>query len=265
MNNELPDIQQTKDNRKIYIQEAGITDFLVPIKVKLKDSDNEFCDTIANVTCTVDVPEERRGINMSRLPIFINQKPILSLPLMNGYVDEICKISETDSCRLQYEFPYFLTKTAPVSNIPGIVNYEVTFSTNRLPDQQLLNYMRIKVISSTCCPCSKEISEYNAHNQKCHIDLNVAVDGMVWIEDLIDICEQSASCQIFSVLKRPDEKFVTEKMYDNPRFVEDVVREVALRIKDVPHVSTWDITATADESIHMHKAIARLWGYKNSH
>lgn len=258
---ELPDIQKTPDERGVYINSAGITDFRLPILLKIKDSE-ELCNTVANVSCFVDLDKEVKGINMSRLPIFLHNNRQISLTILNEYCKEITEISNSTSCQLVYDFLYFMNKKAPVSNIEGIVNYSVKFyDTYFKPLDSYKQQIEITAIVSTCCPCSKEISDYNAHNQKCYITLNVSpidISKIVWIEDLVDIAEHSGSCPIYSVLKRPDEKYVTEKMYDNPRFVEDVVRECYLKLNELDNIKINTIKAVADESIHMHKAMASI-------
>lgn len=256
--NELPDIQKTKDPRNVYIQQAGICNLKIPISIKTRDSVYS-CNTIANVKVSIDVDPEIKGINMSRLPIFVQYYDSLTLDIMVHYTDEICKICESRRCDLEYNFSYFLKKVAPISKQYGVVSYDCSFKV--IKNGYLYNkFISVTAIASTCCPCSKEISDYNAHNQKCYITLSVKMnnDGFIWLEDLIKIAEDSASCEIFSVLKRPDEKYVTEKMYDHPQFVEDVVRDAYLKLKELPIISEFKVTAEADESIHMHKACASI-------
>ena len=274
----LPDIQAIKDERNISINQAGIENLLMPISILKKDKSN--CNTTATIKCGIYVEPSKKGINMSRLPIYLSDNgELLTLNKMLNSCKDICNIAESRYCYLSYKFPYFLTKNAPVSELPGIVKYNVIFETSiNAPINQISKKITVETIASTCCPCSKEISLYNAHNQKCYITLSVDLNkdadiiyndnkisslilktddsDIVWIEDLINICEESASCPIYTVLKRPDEKFVTEKMYDRPRFVEDVVREVALRVDKMKNIKHYIIKASADESIHMHKAYA---------
>ena len=274
---DLPDIQAIKDTRNISINQAGIENLLLPISIVRKNT-YDICYTTATVKCGIYVEPTKKGINMSRLPIYLtNNAQSLTLNTMIENCKDICNISESKYCYLSYKFPYFLTKEAPVSKLTGMVKYDVIFeaSVNAITNE-ILTKITVETIASTCCPCSKEISKYNAHNQKCYITLSIDVDNnaiinmiddlitveinennnIVWIEDLIDICEESASCPIYTVLKRPDEKFVTEKMYENPRFVEDVVREVSLRINQLNNIKHYTIKASADESIHMHRAYA---------
>ena len=255
---ELPDIQKIKDTRGICIDKAGICNLQVPVSISMKNSEN-LCHTVATVQATVNVHSEVKGINMSRLPIFIQNNRNLTLSLIQEYAYQICDICETDNCELIYKFPYFLTKKAPVSLIEGIVQYDSYFRINKINDE-ITRSIGITAIASTCCPCSKEISDYNAHNQKCYIsiDCNVIQEDILWLEDLINYAESSASWPSYSVLKRPDEKFVTEKMYEHPQFVEDVVRDCYASLIHCDKILDFKVTAIADESIHMHKAYASI-------
>lgn len=254
----LPDIQKTKDEREVYIQQAGICNLKMPIVIKTKDSVNN-CHTVANIQATVDVDSTIKGINMSRLPIFVQSHDFLTLDLMTSYTDKICELCESNRCDLTYQFLYFLRKSAPVTKEFGTVSYDCSFKVIKIGDSYH-RFISVTAISSTCCPCSKEISKYNAHNQKCYITLNayVSKSDIVWLEDLIKVAENSSSCEIFSVLKRPDEKYVTEKMYEHPQFVEDVVRDAYLQLKKMSGIIEFEIIAQADESIHMHRAYASI-------
>lgn len=266
---DLPDIQKTEDTRNIYIHGAGISNLTLPISLKIKDSSN-LCSTVAKVSCYIDVAANVKGINMSRLPIFLQRNPYISLDVIGDYCKEICEIAGSDKSELVYAFPYFITKQAPVSKENGVVKYDVEFSVkyDKHHTENIQRNIKVTAIASTCCPCSKEISDYNAHNQKCYITIDVQLfansKSFVWIEDLINIAESSASCQIYSVLKRPDEKYVTEAMYEEPRFVEDVVREAAVKLnefnKTENQITLYMVKAEADESIHMHRASAYVKG-----
>lgn len=254
---DLPDIQKTKDTRGIFIQKAGICNLHMPVYIKMKDNSN--CHTIADIEATVSVGLEVKGTNMSRLPIFIQDNKMLTLDLIEDYTSQMREICGSDRCDLVYRFPYFLTKEAPISKLPGVVSYDCYFKVINNNDH-ISRFIGITAIASTCCPCSKEISDYNAHNQKCYISLECEVNkqGIVWLEDLIKAAESCSSCEIFTVLKRPDEKYVTEHMYDHPQFVEDVVRDAHLAIQKIPQIKEFKVSAKADESIHMHKACASI-------
>ena len=253
----LPDVQACEAPVAIAINRVGIDSLKLPIYIDEKKGGQQH--TVAEVSCYVDLPADKKGINMSRLPIAIHKfvKDQLNGDLLLKIADHIRIKSEADVCELTYKFPYFMTKHAPVSHEPGTLHYMVEFNAVVSETEQKFRFS-VQSIATTLCPCSKEMSEANAHNQKCYITIDVNTDGWVWIEDIIQIAEESASCEIYSVLKRPDEKYVTDKMYENPRFVEDVVREVYKRMSCVDNIKGFVVEAAADESIHMHRAYAKL-------
>ena len=154
-------------------------------------------------------------------------------------------------------FPYFVTKFAPVSGVPSTLDSEVTFVGEKVAGR-IDTWIKVLVGGTSLCPCSKAISEYGAHNQRSHITMNVKVDGGMWLEDLIEIAEQEASCELWGVLKREDEKYVTERAYENPKFVEDLVRDVAARLTADPRVRAYSVESENFESIHNHSAYARI-------
>lgn len=256
--NQLPDVQADKPLIGIAINRVGVTDVKVPVYIKKQEGGHQH--TVADVSCYVDLKSDKKGINMSRIPIAITKflQETLSGENIKHIAQHIMQKSEAEECQLIYKFPYFVTKLSPVAKEPGVVHYDVEFNGTIDKDENWDFTFSINAICTTLCPCSKEISQANAHNQKCYIKITVNTSGWVWVEDVINIAETSSSCEIFSVLKRPDEKFVTEEMYNNPRFVEDVVREVYQRMVKLENVKSFTVEATADESIHMHKAYAKL-------
>jgi GTP cyclohydrolase I len=153
-------------------------------------------------------------------------------------------------------FTYFIRKEAPVTKMPGLMDYQVKFECTANGVSEFL--MSVAAPAASLCPCSKEISEYGAHNQRCRIEARVKFEGMLWIEDLVGTLEQAASCPVYAVLKRPDEKFVTERAYENPKFVEDIVRDLALGLDAEPRVTWYEISSENFESIHNHNAYAQI-------
>jgi len=255
---ELPDVQMSKSNIEIELNRVGITDLKMPIIISQKVGGNQ--NTVAKVSCFVNLDKFKKGINMSRIPIGLNK--FINATLNSNVIAEVAEniriSSEAKVCELIYEFDYFIMKQSPVNKEPGLVDYHVTFTGIKSEDDYKFKF-KIRTIATTCCPCSKEISVYNAHNQKCFIEIECVTNGFVWIEDVIKIAEDSASCEIFSVLKRPDEKYVTERMYENPKFVEDVARTCYDKlINSDLNIEKINIRIEADESIHMHRAIAIL-------
>ncbi len=163
----------------------------------------------------------------------------------------------SENAFFRLEFPFFIIKSAPVTGLQGPMNYSVTLEAAWIQAELDLK-ISVSVPVSTLCPCSKAISEYGAHNQRGHVTVQIKTDGTVWIEDLIEIVEKSASCELYSLLKRPDEKAVTEKAYENPVFVEDLVRNVAVDLEQTPEVSGYSVEVENLESIHLHNAFARI-------
>lgn len=253
----LPDVQCLTSPHHIAVNRVGITDLILPVFMLKKDGGNQH--SVANISCYVDLEADKKGINMSRLPIGIHQftDEVLNGSLIQKIADDIRKNSEATLCQLIYKFPYFIKKESPINKESGIVHYDVEFNT--ITTEELKTFsISITTIASTLCPCSKSMSEKNAHNQKCYIKINIECLDWVWIEDIIQVAEESASCEIYSILKRADEKYVTDKMYENPRFVEDVVREAHSRLIKMNNIKRFSVEAWADESIHMHKAYAKI-------
>ncbi|HRE42232.1 MAG TPA: GTP cyclohydrolase FolE2 [Ignavibacteria bacterium] len=250
----LPDTQNLSDIREIPIDKVGVKNLKYPIAVL--DKDCELQHTIATITMTVDLPKEFKGTHMSR---FVE---ILQNENREIHVDSIYSILEIMQDRLhatrshiEMEFPFFKQKAAPVTGKLSLIDYFVTF--HAMKNHQTKDFvMTVKVPVTTLCPCSKSISEYGAHNQRGEVTVSVRFKNMVWIEDLISIVESSASSELYSLLKREDEKFVTEKAYENPVFVEDLVRNIVVKLKKNPEINWYKVEAENFESIHNHNAYA---------
>jgi len=258
---ELMDVQKTKPIHQIPIDFVGIGGFKLPICVSTKAG--PYQNTIADVTVYGNLPADKKGIDMSRIPIAIQKfsGQRLDVSVTNEVAEHIRRKLEVDLCKVTYKFPYFLQKIAPVSREPGIVSYDVTFHLIKTEDSSDF-YMSIVVFGTSLCPCSKEISENSAHNQRVRVKVGLKpfADQFIWIEDIITLVEASCSGQMYSVLKRVDEKHVTETMYDNPKFVEDIIRECAFRLSLEKSVEKYNITVSSQESIHQHDAIAIVSG-----
>ena len=258
----LPDVQYTNPKYPIRINRVGINTVELPIFVSMKNGGVQH--SVAKVDCYVDLAANLKGTNMSRLIIglqkFVGQQ--LSGKLICSIAENIRISAEADTCEVSYSFPYFISKMAPASNEPGVLPYHICFTGIKTKDTFVFR-LGVKVLATSLCPCSKEISEYGAHNQK--VLINMSVQGkentFIWIEDLIDVAETSASCEIYSVLKRIDEKVVTERAYNNPKFVEDIARSVYNKISAIEDIETFKISVEADESIHAHNAIAMITNY----
>ncbi len=263
MNKKLPDIQNEQEPiHKISINRVGITDFKLPIFISQKDGGVQH--SVANISCFVDLAPDIKGISMSRIPIGLMKfaKEQLSSKLMIKIAENIRRSTEADLCDLGYYFPYFLTKHAPISFEPGILPYEIWFNIIKTAKGHMFR-LSVETIATSSCPCSKEISKISAHNQKSRIKIicEAKEDAFIWIEDLVKIAEESSSCEIYSVLKRPDEKEVTEKMYENSKFVEDIARECYNKLSQVKDILKFKVEVVNDESIHAHSAKAIIANY----
>ena len=252
---DLADVQSSPDRRDIKIDKVGVKNIQYPIVVK--DRANTTQSTIGTLNMYVDLPAHFKGTHMSRF-----------LEALNAHqgsigVEEIPDILEAMRTRLEAEtahfcvtFPYFMEKKAPVTGARGVMPYVCGFDACAGECDDFI--VEVQVPVTTLCPCSKEISSRGAHNQRGMVRLKVRFDGDLWLEELIELVEESASCDLYPVLKRPDEKFVTEKAYDNPRFVEDLSREVTLRLKRDPRILWFSVEVENFESIHAHNAYAAI-------
>lgn len=251
----LPDIQKTPDDRNIAIDRVGVKGVKYPIQVM--DRDHEIQHTIGDFTLTVDLPSHFKGTHMSRFLEVLTESAgpvsVHSLPKMLG---ELCDRLTAGTSHIDVTFPYFIEKTAPVTGKKALQQYLCGFRSVGGKDADF--ELTLEVPVATLCPCSKEISEYGAHNQRGIVTVAVRTTDHVWFEDIVAMIEGAASCSLFPVLKRPDEKWVTEHAYENPRFVEDMVREVALAFERDGRIATYTIEVENQESIHMHNAYARL-------
>jgi GTP cyclohydrolase I len=251
---ELVDTQGQPDMRELRIDKVGVRGLLHPIEVR--DKEHKVQDTVARFSLLVDLPKDFKGTHMSRFVEVLNAHGrLLHVQNLPGMLRELQKKMHAQIAHIEVEFPYFVEKKAPVTRAKGLVDYQVKFdAAAHGPDVTFTVAVVIPV--TTLCPCSKAISTRGAHNQRGYVTLALRSIKPIWIEDMITLVEQSASSDIFSLLKRPDEKFVTEKAYDNPVFVEDLVRNVALRCNEHPWITWYKVEAENMESIHNHSAYA---------
>ena len=245
---ELKDTQSEADTRNISIDRVGVKGLRFPIQIQ--DKLNRIQSTVATVSLAVDLPEEFKGTHMSRFVEALHQHGPLPRELLG-------RLSASRS-HVEMEFPFFRAKAAPVTGREGLMDYVVRFEMEVEAGDRLADFkLTVVVPVTTLCPCSKAMSSYGAHNQRGIVTYSVRFASRpVWIEDLIDLVESCASCSLFSVLKRPDEKWVTEKAYENPVFVEDLVRNVALKTQSHSAFSWYRVEAENFESIHNHQAYA---------
>ncbi len=251
----MDDIQNQRDHRKIEINKVGVKNIRYPITVL--DKAKGVQHTVANVNMYVDLPHQFKGTHMSRFIEILNKfKGDISIKNYSNILSEMKRKLKAKSAHLEVEFPYFIEKEAPITRAKSLMEYVCRFCGTS--DQMVKDdfYVGIVVPITTVCPCSKEISQYGAHNQRSIVTVHLRFKKFIWIEDIIQLIEDCASCDLYSILKRPDEKYVTEKAYKNPMFVEDVVREIAKRLKKDPNITWFTVESENFESIHNHSAYA---------
>lgn len=253
---EIEDVQNIADQRKIAIDKVGIKDIKHPVKVSDRTTGEQH--TIANFNMYVNLPHQFKGTHMSRFVEILNQhEREITVKSFREMLGQMTERLDAESGYIEMNFPYFVNKEAPVSKVKSLMDYDVTFI-GEITGTKTMMTVKVVVPVTSLCPCSKNISDYGAHNQRSHVTLTVRVDSFVWIEDLIDLVEKEASCEIFGLLKRPDEKFVTERAYDNPKFVEDMVRDIAARLNDDSRITAYTVESENFESIHNHSAYALI-------
>ena len=255
MDRAMPDVQAFSDERQIAIDKVGVTEVTYPLTLRTKDGGQQ--STVASINMYVSLPHHQKGTHMSRFLEVLNAYAHPLTPECIGVVARaIRERLEAEQAQLEISFTYFIEKEAPVTGAAGLMDYKVTFSATSNSHDDFV--MGVKAPAASLCPCSKEISEYGAHNQRCEIEAQVRMDGTLWIEDLVAHLEGAASSPVFAVLKRPDEKYVTEAAYDNPKFVEDIVRDLAIRLDRDDQVTWYRIASENFESIHNHNAYAQI-------
>lgn len=251
----LPDIQKTPDERNIPIDKVGVRRVKYPIAVLDRADTKQH--TIGDFTLTVDLPSDFKGTHMSRfLEILGEHGREISVNALPNLLEQLRDRLTAQTAHVSVRFPFFMAKAAPVTGKSGMMEYTCGFDAELNGEFSVVWFVKVPV--ATLCPCSKEISEYGAHNQRGWVTARVTGKDFVWLEELIELIEDSASCPLFPVLKRPDEKWVTEHAYDNPRFVEDLVREVAVRFDADPRICSYEVEVENEESIHTHNAYAYL-------
>lgn len=251
----LPDIQKTVDHREIAIDKVGVRKVKFPIEVL--DREDERQHTIGDFTLTVDLPKEFKGTHMSRfLEVLGESCKTISVKHLPKLLKSLQERLFAERAHVLVTFPFFMVKQAPVTGKAGMMEYTCGFDAEINGAFNVT--MMVEVPVTTLCPCSKEISSYGAHNQRGWVRVKLQFNDHIWIEEVIEMIEASASCQLYPVLKRPDEKWVTERAYENPRFVEDMVREVALKFDGDKRITSYEIEVENEESIHAHNAYAYL-------
>ena len=256
----MKDIQNLEDTRDVDIQKVGIKHIEVPLIIQRKNNSNQTVCAKARVS--VSLPKKYKGTHMSRFVEVLSEwqtKNLLGVDI-KGCLEKIIKKLHAQSGELEFKFKYFIDKSAPVTGFSAPMSYECSFE-GRIIERDYKFILGVVVPVTTLCPCSKEISENGAHNQRAYIAVKVSYDEAehIWLEDLIELVEGCASCPVYPLLKRKDDKFVTEKAWDNPKFVEDVLRDVVVKLRKHKAVKEFEVECEAFESIHNHSA----WAYQH--
>ena len=255
----MEDIQNHKDHRNIDIDQVGVKGIRYPITVLDKNDGKQ--QTVAKINMYVNLPRHYKGTHMSRFVEVLNEhSKRISLQNFSEILDEVKSRLNAESAHMEITFPYFINKMAPVTGSEGLMEYKCTFKGSLNKTIDIMTIIHVPI--STLCPCSKEISDFGAHNQRGVVTLKVRFKKFIWIEDLIKLVEDAASSEVFSVLKREDEKYVTEKAYENPMFVEDIVRDIALKLNDDSNITWFAVESENFESIHNHNAYAYIEKHK---
>ena len=250
----LDDKQSERDHRELRIDKVGVRNVRFPIQVR--DKARSIQNTVATIGMFVDLPKEFKGTHMSRFIEVLNAHgSVIHVENINEILGAMQKKLHAATSHLEIEFPYFMVKRAPASGGEGVMDYTARFDATACgPDIDFV--LTVKANVTTLCPCSKAIARYGAHNQRGLVTVAIRMKKSVWIEDLIAVIESSASSELYALLKRQDEKAVTERAYENPVFVEDLVRNVALKLNAHPQVKWYRVEAENFESIHNHNAYA---------
>ena len=253
---DLPDCAAETDDRALAIDKVGIKDLSYPIQVL--DKANQVQHTVANVSLYVSLPHHFKGTHMSRFVEILNaRRGEMTIRNMPGILTEVQSRLEAEDAHIELSFPYFLSKRAPASGVESLMEYFCWFHASKKgPHVEFI--LGVQVPVKSLCPCSKAISDYGAHNQRSLVEVEIRSSTFLWIEDVVQAVESCASAPLYALLKREDEKFITELAYNNPKFVEDLVRDTVLAVKDMEGVHWLRVSAENQESIHKHSAYAQI-------
>ncbi|OGA18861.1 MAG: GTP cyclohydrolase [Betaproteobacteria bacterium RIFCSPLOWO2_02_FULL_66_14] len=252
----IPDVQNAPDSRKLAIDQVGIKAIRHPMRIQERSGRAQH--TIANFNMYVGLPHHFKGTHMSRfVEILSAQDREITVASFQAMLREMVRRLEAEEGRIEMSFPYFIEKAAPVSGVKSLMDYEVTF-VSEIRDGRQNFRLKVLIPVTSLCPCSKRISERGAHNQRSHVTVTCRINAFVWIEEIVDLVEKQASSELYGLLKRPDEKHVTERAYDNPKFVEDMVRDVAALLNLDERIDAYVVESENFESIHNHSAYALI-------
>ena len=256
----IPDVQSTPDSRKLAIDKVGVKAIRHPMKIMERghtERSPRIQHTIATFNMYVSLPHHFKGTHMSRFVEILHGEREISVESFSAMLEKMTGRLEADAGHIEMSFPFFVMKKAPVSGVESLMDYRASLTGERKNGRTEM-WIQVVVPVTSLCPCSKKISDYGAHNQRSHVTIKAKLRRHIWIEELIRVAETEASCELFGILKRPDEKHVTERAYDNPKFVEDLVRDVAQRLNDEERIGSYVVEAENFESIHNHSAYALI-------
>jgi GTP cyclohydrolase IB len=252
---DIEDVQGRADTRRLPINRVGIKDIRHPVRVKDRTAGEQH--TIAQFNMYVALPHNFKGTHMSRFVEILHGEREISVESFGKMLEKMTERLEADTGHIEMSFPFFVMKKAPVSGVESLMDYHASLIGEHRNGRTEM-WIRVVVPVTSLCPCSKKISAYGAHNQRSHVTISAKVRSHLWIEELIDIAESEASSELYGILKRPDEKYVTEHAYDNPKFVEDMVRDVAARLNADDRIAAYSVESENFESIHNHSAYAQI-------
>ncbi|MFZ0487204.1 MAG: GTP cyclohydrolase FolE2 [Arenicellales bacterium] len=252
----IADVQGSPDTRRISIDKVGIKDIRHPVRITDRSGGEQH--TVATFSMYVELPHNFKGTHMSRFVQILNQhEREISVRTFRHMIGEMTELLEAEKGHIEMRFPFFISKKAPVSGVESLIDYDVTLIGEMVKGRSTI-YLKVLVPVTSLCPCSKEISRYGAHNQRSHVTVSVESSAFIWIEEVVDVVEAKASSELYGLLKRVDEKYVTERAYENPKFVEDMVRDIAARLNEDDRVKAYTVEAENFESIHNHSAYAQI-------
>ena len=256
--NAIADVQSSPDQRNMPINQVGIKDLHFPLQIQSAEGVQH---TIARIGMTVALPASQKGTHMSRFVALMEERQhlVLDFTSLHQLTLDMLERLDAQAGRITISFPFFRKKAAPVSGITSFLDYAVTWQGEVSANGEYSHQIKVLAPVTSLCPCSKEISQYGAHNQRSHVTVTLTCHKQeVSIEEIIDLVENKASCQLYGLLKRPDEKYVTEHAYENPKFVEDMVRDIAVALKNDPRIDRFSVESENFESIHNHSAYALI-------
>ncbi len=252
----IADMHRSQDTRQIPVNKVGIKDILHPVRIMGRSGEEQH--TVARFNMYVNVLHNFKGTHMFRfVEILMGHEREITVASFKAMLAEMVERLEASEGHINMTFPFFVNKSAPVSGIKSLLNYDVSLH-GELLDGLARLWVKVVVPVTSLCPCSKSIARYGAHNQRAHVTLAVRTEDMIWIEELIELVEGEASCELYGLLKRADEKYVTERAYDNPKFVEDTVRDIAVKLNADARILAYAVESENFESIHNHSAYAMV-------